>query len=168
MSTTPPLPRQARAQRFADLILAGASQAEAYRAVGFQAKTPAGIAVCAHKLAIRPDVAAYMEWQRRASATQTTLTLQEKREFLARVVRIPLLKIDTDSATYEHGDLIKKFKTKTDEMGTTVEIEKHDPLKAIEIDNKLSGDDPEAEALADLVTAIQNIANNSPLPTGKL
>lgn len=167
MNTQPPLPRQVRAQRFADLILSGASQAEAYRAVGFQAKSQAAIATNAHKLANRSDVAAYMEWHRQASATETSLTLKEKRDFLARVVRTGIGDLD-HSPQSKTGDLIAAVVINESEMGSSIRITRLDPLKAIEIDNKLSGDDPEAEALADLVSAIKNIANPGPLPTGKL
>ena len=54
--------------------------------------------------------------------------------------------------------MIKKFKITTTETGGTEEIEKLDPLKAIDLDNKLAGEDPESNAIGSLADALAGIA----------
>jgi hypothetical protein len=51
----------------------------------------------------------------------------------------------------------------------TEEIEKYDALKAIDLDNKLSGLDPTANSLESLAAALAEIGEMTPgLPTSKM
>lgn len=163
-----PLPKDPRHQRFADLILAGMAQHEAATKAGFTSRRESAY-VTGKRLAKRQDVQAYLRAVQAEAAKGAVLSATEKREFLARIVRTPLMSIDPDAHDLKDGDLIKKFKRATTETGETWEIEKLDPLKAIAEDNRLSGDDPEANSLAEIAEAIARIgAANAGLPTGKM
>lgn len=116
----------------------------------------------------RKDVQAYMEWLRQQSSTETTLTMQEKREFLARIVRTPLAALKPDEPADPNGDLIKSYSYNETENSTSSRIEKLDPLKAIEIDNTLNGDDPEADFYHQLNEALQGLGSDSPIPSDRL
>ena len=82
-----------------------------------------------------------------ASVTETMLTIREKREFFARLVRARLSELPDDS------DLWQEFRTTVD--GATRKL--LDKLRAISLDNEL---DPEARNLApkdDGVTVVVRI-----------
>lgn len=153
-----PLPKDPRHQRFADLVLGGMRAAEAYRKAGFKAKSKSSILSLASRMSKNVNVLAYMDAVRRASAKETVLGVLEKREFLARIVRTPLMSIDPHHPEHKDGDLIRKYKRVTGEDSDRVEIEKLDALKALAEDNKLSGDDPEANAAAALAEAFAQLA----------
>jgi len=161
MKTPPPLPKDPLHQRFADILLleTHVTNQAAYLRVYPKAR-PKSANTMAKRLLKRPDVIAYMTAVRAAAADDTTLSLLEKRRFLARIVRTPLLSIDPNHPNHKDGDLLLKYKNTTTELGGTEEIVKHCPLKAIEIDNKLSGDDPETNSLQAIAEALHGIAGN--------
>lgn len=161
-------------QRFADAILAGKTATEAYKEAGYKARNRNAASAAACRLSNTPSVAQYIADCRAKATTSTVLTLQEKREFFARVVRTPLRSIDPNDPEHKDGDLIKKYKytsrTGGGEDGATTEVEefeKLDPLKAIELDNKLSGDDPDAGAMGALAAALAGLSNKA-VPEDKL
>jgi hypothetical protein len=167
-----PLPKDPRHQRFADLVLIGEPAAKAYKEAGFTAKSPQSRAANASRLLKRRDVCAYMAAVRGQAAKGTVATLQYKREFLFEIMDTPLWAIDPDDPGRQHGRLLKKvkrrYRTGDDEIEYCFEeIEKHCPLKAIEIDNKLSGDDPESNFYDSFREALSAL-NEGPLPTGKM
>jgi phage terminase small subunit len=157
MNTTPiPLPKNPKHQRFADLILEGKTGPEAYKQAGFRHVKGGSARTLASRLLKSVDVATYLQAVRQRAAEGTVLSVLDKREFFARVVRTPLLKIDPHG---KDGDLIVKYKNTVTDDGGTVEIVKYDALKAIEQDNKLSGDDPESTALAGLAEALAGLGS---------
>jgi phage terminase small subunit len=149
-----PVPKDPRHLKFADYVLNGDPPAKAYGKAGYNAKSPQSRATAAGRLLKNVDIARYMEAVRQEAAKGKVLTLQDKREFLARIVMTPLMSIDPRG---KDGDLIRKYKMTTTEAGGMEEIEKLDPLKAIDLDNKLSGDDPESNATAGLAAAIAGL-----------
>jgi phage terminase small subunit len=151
---TIPVPKNPLHVKFADFVLNGDKPAKAYQKAGFQAKTAASRATNAGRLLKNADISAYIKAMQEASTTDKVLTLREKREFFARVVRTPLMEIDPHG---KDGDLIMKYRNTVTEDGGQVEIVKVDPLKAIEADNKLSGDDPESAAMAGLAEALAGL-----------
>jgi len=66
------------------------------------------------------------------------------------------------------SDLIKKYTVNESENSSNRSLEKLDPLKAIEIDNKLSGDDAESNSISELAAAIASLGGASPLPQDKM
>lgn len=69
----------------------------------------------------------------RASETETTLTIREKRELYAMVVRTPIGQID------ENSILCGSVKRTTTESGGSIEYKTLDKLKATELDTELAG-----------------------------
>jgi hypothetical protein len=161
MSTTPqiPLPKNPLHQRYADNILSGLSGVESYQRA-YAAITPKLTRESAYngdkRLKKNPEVIAYLRAIRAASATSTVLSVTEKREFLARVVRtdITTLSIDGDG---KNGDMIKSYSVNESESSRNIRLEKHDPLKAIDLDNRIAGEDPTANLLTELAQALQNL-----------
>lgn len=158
-----PLPADPRHQRFADLRLAGASLVDAYTGAGFKDDRRASSSN-AKRIEKRPDVAAYMEAVRQAAAGDSVLTVEEKRKFLARIVRVPLIRIDPANPDDPNADLIKKAKRKVSEGNEQEpeawiydEVEKYDALRAIDEDNKLAGEDPASKAISELATALSSL-----------
>lgn len=153
-----PIPKDPRHLAFADFILSGEKPSKAYRDAGFNATTAAGCATNSGRLLKRADITAYLHAMRQAGAKAKVLTLQAKREFLCRAATVPLMSIDPHDPLFLNGDLIVKYKRVVTETGETVEFTKLDPLKAIDLDNKLSGDDPDANAMGSLAQALAGLA----------
>ena len=170
-----PLPRNPRHQHFAELVLQGRNQSDAYVeacVIGDKELTRESIWNGACRLMHRPDVAAYIDAVRKQSATGAVLTLTEKREFLARVIRTPITTIDPHDPRDPNRDLVRKVKRRFlakkegDERVEYIveDMEKLDPLKAIELDNKLSGNDPETNTMKQLSEILAGIAAGTTLP----
>lgn len=68
-----------------------------------------------------------------------TLTLAEKRDFLARVIRTPIAEVSTDS------DLCQEWSETEGDKSSSKRLKMPSKLDAIKIDNDLSGDGAEAE-----------------------
>jgi hypothetical protein len=154
-----PLPRDARIQRYCDRILEGLEGWQAYKQAFPDCKTK-GSAHTGHKRSKgRPDVRRYLHAIRQRQATAAVLSLIHKREFLYRIVTTPLTSIDLDSPTRKDHDLLKKFRRNSTEAGESLEMEKLDALKAIDLDNKLAGDNPASNALADFAALIGSFGN---------
>lgn len=124
-------PREAH---YCRLRMTGLSQAKAYMAAGYSAKNVNSASVCATYLERRPRVQAYLRSLREATWTANVLSLAEKRNFLAEVVRTPVSTISEDSP------LAQKLKVTTSEKGEYKEIEMPNKLKALELDAKLAGE----------------------------
>jgi hypothetical protein len=158
MSSPPaiPIPRDPRHQRYADNILAGHTGQDSYRmayAACTPKLTPASADTGHKRLKKNPEVIAYLRAVRAATASATVLTVTEKREFLARVVRTPITELQIEGES--GGDMIKSYSISESESSRNVRIEKHDPLKAIEIDNRIAGEDPTTNLLTELAQALQ-------------
>jgi len=150
-------------QRYADGILEGIEGWEAYKRAFPSCRTK-GSAHVGHKRARqRPDVKAYLQAVRQQHAAAAVLSLTRKREFLCRIVTTPLTSIDLDHPTRKDHDLLKKFRRTPSDSGVVVEMEKLDALKAIELDNKISGDDSGDTGIQELAHALANLGNH-PLP----
>lgn len=135
-----PLP-DAQHERFACELAKGCSQDEAYVKAGF--KQNRGNAA---RLKANERVSQRLEWLQRKAATMTVLSIDEKRDFLARLLRVKGAAIDEE----KDGDLINGLKY--DAAGNRILI-LPDKLKAIQLDNDLAGDGSEANA----ATALSNL-----------
>lgn len=157
----PQPPKNPRHQLFADRVLAGDTLAGAYLAAGYRA-APGSAAAGGTRLRKQPDVARYIRGVQKRAADESTLTLTEIRRFLARIVRTPLTALDPESL--RDADLIKAISR----TSATTRLEKLDPLKAIEIDLKLSGQDPETSVLKQISRALEGIPAPEPVPQDRL
>lgn len=156
-----PIPKNPRHQRFADRVLAGDNLVTAYLAAGYKG-TPISASSHAAKLRKRKDVAEYIQAIQQRAADESTLTLTEIRRFLARIVRTPLTQLHPEQP--ENADLIKMISR----TASSTRLEKLDPLKAIEIDLKLTGKDPETNLLQQMAKALETIPAPGPVPTDTL
>jgi hypothetical protein len=154
MSELIPIPKDPRHVRFADFILDGVGAASAYRKAGYTAKNAQVASAGSTRLLKNVSIATYLSAMRQKAAAGKVLTMQAKREFLCRIVTTPLMGIDPRGPD---GDLILRYKNTITDSGGSEEIVKLDPLKAIDLDNKLSGDDPESAALGSLAQALAGL-----------
>jgi hypothetical protein len=149
-----PLPENPIHQRLADLHLAGTPLTDAALKLGLS-KRRSNAAASASRVWKRADVQAYVTAIRAQAAEGAVLTMREKREFLARVVRVGISALEPGGP---NDDLIAEHSTHESEMGSSVKIKRLDPLKAIETDNKLSGEDSESLALQEIAAALSSLA----------
>lgn len=150
MIDTDQLPKDPRHQRFADLWLAGMEKGKAYRLVWPRAKS-----VSPARVLRRKDVQAYIAAIQKLAATESILTVKEKRAFLARAVRTGAKDIDPDG---ENSDLVTGWSFSEGESSNSRSIRFVDPLAAIKLDNELEGIDAPSNALRDLADAFANLA----------
>lgn len=167
-----PLPKDARHQRLADLVMAGTGLAAAHRQAGFKGRTEASRKACASRMLSGANVRAYMDAVRAAAgaaaAAAAVLSLTEKRRFLARIVRVPLARINPEDPNDPNADLVESYRRSDSEAGSSVAFKKLSSLSAIEADNKLCGDgQPDAAAVMDLAKAIATLAGPV-LPTDRM
>lgn len=162
-----PLPKDPRHQRFADMLLSGKSLVDAYLAAGFRC-SKAAAKPNASKLRKRADVAAYITAIQQRAAGEAIMNLEEILEFCARVKRTPINKLDPGNTSDPNGDLIKSYTINETETGRSIRIEKHDPFKAIDTHIKLSGQDPEANALNSIAEALGALGTQGALPVDRM
>lgn len=124
----------AKEAHYCRLRAGGMSMANAYVAAGYTGSTPNSASVCAGKLEKRPHVSLYIRSLKEAAWAANVLSLAEKRNFLAEVVRTPVSTLSEDSP------LAQKLKVTTSEKGEYKEIEMPNKLKALELDAKLAGE----------------------------
>ncbi len=88
-----------------------------------------------------PRIPARIKELQDATETDLVLSRQEKRQFLARVVRADFKSIDLDDPDEEDGDLIESVTRKYDKdgnhIGTTIKLPSKN--QCIEIDNRMAG-----------------------------
>ena len=162
-----PWPKDPRHQRLADLIFSGVSTTDAMDELFPKAKKSSRSPM-AGSIKRRKDYKAYLAYLRSQSNTDAVMSAQEKREYFARVKRTPVTKLDPENPDDPNGDLIKSYAITETETSCNVRIEKFDTLKAIELDNQLSGDDPESDFFRSLNEAIAQLSSPSPIPSDEL
>lgn len=170
-----PLPKDPQHQRFADLRIRGLSLIDAYEQAGYvRPKGKRFSSSNAKRIENRRDVQAYMHAVRQQAAKGNVLTEQEKREYLARSVRLCLIGVNPTDKNDPGADLIKKVKIRRviedEQEFDVIEFEKVDPLKSIDLDNKLAGvANPEADAMKSLAEELMKLGRgSSPLPQDRL
>jgi hypothetical protein len=126
-----------RHENFAYAVVSGLPQWRAYKDT--VSRNPADatmdvLKVAASKLANRPDMKELIERLRKATWDAKSLSLSEKRAFLADVVRTPVGEVD------ETSPLAQEVTTEHGEFGTKKKVKMPDKTKAIELDSKIAGD----------------------------
>lgn len=146
-----PLPKDPRHQRLVDLLLTtDLCRKEAYRTVYPRAKESSASPMAARILK-RPDVVAYETAMRRAAQSEAHLTLEEKRNFLARVVRCRIDQEPNDS------DLWQEIRDHETETSITRHRKLPSKTDCIKLDNELAGDDPATNAIDQLAQALAKL-----------
>lgn len=97
-------------ERFAQLVAAGEEQGKAYQRI-YPGVSPASVHASASRL-LR-NVKQRVQWLQGRSASATTLSMRERREFLARVVRSKLHALDLE----KDGDLVQEIVYNSGEEG---------------------------------------------------
>jgi hypothetical protein len=92
MNFHPPLPKDPRAQRFADLRLRGASLIDAYQKAGY--KSTRTSSSNAKKLEKRPDVQAYLDAIRHANATEARIDRAALIRYCEDILLTPVGQLD--------------------------------------------------------------------------
>jgi hypothetical protein len=95
----------------------------------------------ATQLEKRPEIQARIQELKDKTETSLVLSRQEKREFLARAVRVRKSEIDPEDPNDPNGDLIESLTRHYDKDGNHVRTTFRMVAKgkAIEIDNKMAG-----------------------------
>ena len=119
-------------QKFVQLKIAGKTDAEAYRLLGFGKRQQ-------YTANVQRYLTMVMERARKdaeATVAEQVMTLQERRQTLAAVVRTPLAAID------ENSPLAQSVTYRYDKTGSVVgtTVTKPSIIDAIETDSKLTGD----------------------------
>lgn len=146
-------------ERFALLFAQGeVSAAEAYRQEISAKCTLATAETKGPALSRKSQVRVRIEWikgqverKAREIADGTVLTMLEKRQFLARVVRAQGAKLDLE----KDADLIEGVRIKT---GGVQELILPSKIAAVKLDNDLAGDGSEAkghDAMAELIARLR-------------
>lgn len=148
-----PLPRDPRHQRLVDLILDGVPKGDAYASLYPRSAKKSRNPACGAVLR-RPDVKAYMAGIRRIAVSEKVLSIIEKREFLARVVRCqPHLEPDD-------SDLWQEIRIEETETATRITRKLPGKCECIKLDNELDGSDPATNALDQLATALARLGKS--------
>lgn len=128
-----PLENQ-RHERFALFVAGGDVDATAYRKA-FKCKQATADAN-ATRMRDNDGIRARIAEIQRASATAKVLSMQERREFMARVVRLDMVSMDTK----KDGDLVQEIITTTTKDGTTTKLKVPGKRECIMDDAKLAGE----------------------------
>ena len=136
-----PALKNARHEAFAQAYAIDRNASKAFRTAGGKGNKPN---VQGSKLVSRPEIKARVEELRAKadakSEEKTVLTILEKRQFLARVLRTPLGEITRDS------DLCQEWSLTEGEKTTSERLKMPSKLEAIKIDNDLAVEGAEAGA----------------------
>jgi len=133
----------ARHERFACELAKGNAAGKAYELAGYKRDDAS-----ACRLSRNPKVKARVDWLKRQAAASDVLTIAEKRQFLARLVRCKAAVEPHDSDLWngvEAVDGVIKYKLP-------------DKMRAIALDNDLAGEGAEAsgnKALGELVKRLR-------------
>jgi len=135
----PPSSLSPRHEAFAQALAKGEVADKAYQTAGFKKNDGNCI-----RLKGNERIKARVAELQQAGATEAVLTIQEKREFLARLMRAKPKELAEDS------DLWQEIRTTMD----GVILKMPDKLRAIQVDNDLSGEGSEAKREVTVVVRI--------------
>lgn len=154
-------------EKFCLAIAEGKTGREAITLAGYTVATPAYADKRAYTLRLRPDIQTRITELQKAAETASVLTTIEKRQRLARIVRIPYTEIIKSPEKYP--DLIKTTRTIYDKDGNEIGqyIETFDPLRALAIDNSIAPETKDTTPTETLAAALAALTT-SRLPTGKI
>jgi phage terminase small subunit len=141
---------------FCKNILKGMNGSSAYRAVYACDSTNAVVAAGASRILAMPHVKAYLEKMRKARDERLVLSIQEKREYLAKVVRTAIKDVKPDSELIQEIT-INKHQDKKGEVTTKTTFKLPSKLDAIKIDNAMMGHNARTEI--DVNLSVHDIYN---------
>ena len=121
-----------RQLKFIKLIAQGESQAQAHRRAGYRCPTIEGHGANAVRLLKNERIQRGLQKLRDKSFSEMALSAAEKRAFLARAVRA--------DASNPDPDLVQELVETHGEHGSVKRVKLVSKLEAINIDNKMAGD----------------------------
>lgn len=130
-----PVLKNPKHERFAQERAKGLDADAAYQKAGY--RRDRGNAV---RLTTKDSVSARIAEIQGKAETRAVLSIAEKREFLARVMRTPVGEVDHTSPLCQERTFIEG------QEETSVKVRMPDKLKAIQLDNDLAADGAEAAA----------------------
>ena len=145
-----------RQLKFIKLIAQGESQAQAHRRAGYRCPTIEGHGANAVRLLKNERIQRGLQKLREKSFSDMALSAAEKRSFLARAVRA--------DASNPDPDLVQELVETHGEHGSVKRVKLVSKLEAINIDNKMAGDNYADKAGNDSVNpflAIISLFSNS-------
>lgn len=128
----------ARQVRFLQVLASGADRYSAMEEAGYK-QSRSVMASTAKRILSSPSGAKYLAELQERSAALAVMSLQEKREFLAAIVRTPIGKVD------EKSPLCQEYVVVENESGSAVKVKMPSKLEAIKEDNRLAGHYPAEE-----------------------
>ena len=117
---------------YATLRAKGENKSQAYLKAGYKANTIEQAGSGAYKLEQDPRVSQYIKTLQESSFLKEALSVAEKRAFLARAVRA--------DASNPDPDLVQEMVETHGEHGSVKRVKLVSKLEAINIDNKMAGD----------------------------
>jgi hypothetical protein len=117
---------------YATLRAKGENKSQSYLKAGYKAKTIEQAGSGAFKLEQDPRVSQYIATLKESSFLKDALSVAEKRSFLARAVRA--------DASNPDPDLVQEMVETHGEHGSVKRVKLVSKLEAINIDNKMAGD----------------------------
>ena len=134
-------------RKFAQNLVKGMSQTEAYLKAGYKVKSSKVAAEAASRLSKNVQLSRYVDELRAKVEDKTLLTIAEKRAFLANLIRTPVGEVD------EKSPLAQEVHIGQD----GIKIKMADKLRALDLDSKLAGDyaPQQVELTGSLVDAIR-------------
>ena len=144
-------------QRFADYILAGMTQTEAYQKTHPKC-SPKACESKGARLVRNGKIAEYINNAVNRESEKTYLSREEKRQFLADIVRKPVGELNRDSP------LCETFEVTSNAQGTREVVKMMSKASAIQIDNKMMGH--EAPTEHNVIIGIAGILNSLNDTTG--
>ena len=115
---------------FAQFVAKGTSACEAYRKAYGDKLSSAVQRANSSRLLTNATVQQRVKWLQKSSASDTMLSIEEKRKFLADCIRTPIGRLNADSP------LAQKVRVTPEGM----EVVMVDKLRALELDAKLAGE----------------------------
>jgi hypothetical protein len=149
-----------RQLKFIKLIAQGETQAQAHRRAGYSCPTIEGHGANAIRLLKNERIQKELKKLRDKSFEKDSLTFNERRSFLAKVVRASPNELDANSP------LVQEYSETANEHGVSKKVKIPDKLKALELDAKLAGDFNKENEVANPFLFLVNFfsPNSSPLP----
>jgi len=142
---------------YATLRAKGENKSQAYLKAGYKANTIEQAGSGAYKLEQDPRVSQYISTLKESSFIKDALSVAEKRSFLARAVRA--------DASNPDPDLVQELVETHGEHGSSKRIKLVSKLEAINIDNKMAGDNYADRAGSEIVNpflAIVSLFSSQP------
>ena len=165
---TKPKELNSKQLQFCYNLAEGMNQTQAYMKA-YEDSTEETARANGHKLLTNADIKLKVDELRKIHDDSRVLSLQEKREFLAGVVRTPLKGIDANSPLIQDIS-VTKTTNKNGEITITSKLKLVSKADAIKIDNAMMGHNTKQESLLDDILGEvykHVLQSDDPLPIAK-